>query len=364
MTTKNDTEASPLGRFGGVTKGRGAQINPHNRFEAKQYDTDSDYLDEIEEEKLVTDYIKVYPKSIVAKNNNPDVPSPYSINPYQGCEHGCTYCYARNSHEYWGYNMGQDFESKILVKENAPQLLRKFFRRSGWKPQSIMLSGNTDCYQPIERKLEITRELLKIFLDFGNPVGVITKNALITRDIDILQELAQKRLVKAALSINTIDEDLRSKLEPRTSSVKNRFKALEALSKAGIHTSIIIGPVIPGLNSDHIPELLKRAADSGASDAGYILLRLNGQLGILFGNWLEVHFPDRKEKVLNLVKQTHDGKLNDSVYKRRMRGSGVYAEQINQLFKKSRQRYLPQVNAMEYNLELFNNGTDEQLTLF
>jgi DNA repair photolyase len=346
------------------TKGRGAQINPSNRFEVNEYDSSSEYLDEIEEENIRTEYIEVYPKTIISKNESPDVPSPFSINPYQGCEHGCAYCYARNSHEYWGYNMGQDFESKILVKKNAPELLRTELSKKSWKPAPIMLSGNTDCYQPIERKLGITRKVLEVFLQFGNPLGVITKNALITRDIDILQELASKSLVKAALSINTIDEGLRSKLEPRTSSVKNRFRALEALSKACIHTSIMIGPVIPGLNSDHIPELIKRAADSGASDAGYIMLRLNGQLGTLFGNWLEMYYPDRKEKVLNLIRQTHGGKLNDSVYKRRMRGEGPYAEQINQLFKKTFAKEFGVVEKFEYDLSLFNGGRPKQMKFF
>lgn len=346
-------------------KGRGAQINPNNRFEEHSYDSQSDYLDEIEESKLRTRYIPVYPKSIVAKNNSPDVPSPYSINPYQGCEHGCAYCYARNSHEYWGYNMGQDFESKILVKKNAPQLLRKHFDKPSWKAAPIMLSGNTDCYQPVERELKITRQLLEVFLQYKNPVALITKNALITRDLDILQELAKKRLLKVAISINTTDEQLRSKLEPRTSSTANRFKALEKLSKAGISTSLMIGPVIPGLNSAHIPKLLKQAADAGASDAGYILVRLNGQLGTLFENWLTVHYPDRKEKVLSLIKQAHAGQLNDSEWGRRMKGSGQYAEQIRELFGTFRNTYFRHQSPLKYDLTLFQRPNEiNQLGLF
>lgn len=346
-------------------KGRGAQINPNNRFEKHSYDGQSEHLDKIEVRKLHTSYITVYPKTIVAKNNSPDVPSPYSINPYQGCEHGCAYCYARNSHEYWGYNMGQDFESKILVKKNAPQLLRKHFNRPSWKPAPIMLSGNTDCYQPIERELKITRQLLEVFLQYKNPVAVITKNALIKRDLDILQELAKKRLVKVAVSINTTDEQLRSKLEPRTSSTANRFKALETLSKAGIPTSLMIGPVIPGLNSAHIPELLKQGADAGASDAGYILVRLNGQLGTLFENWLSVHYPDRKEKVLSLIKQAHVGQLNDSEWGRRMKGSGHYAEQVKELFRKFRNKYFRDQSSVKYDLTLFQRPNEiNQLGLF
>lgn len=345
-------------------KGQGAQLNPNNRFAAHRYDDESEYLDLVEEEAARAEYIDVFPKSIVSKNESPDVPSPYSINPYQGCEHGCAYCYARNSHEYWGYSMGLDFERKILVKKNAPELLRQHFGKKSWKPMPIMLSGNTDCYQPIERKLGITRKLLQVFLEVRNPVGIITKNALITRDIDVLQELAKLKLVNVALSINTLREDERQKLEPRTSSIQNKFKAMEALSKAGIPTQIMVGPVIPGLNSDEIPALLKRAAEAGASDAGYILVRLNGQLGVLFANWLEHHFPDRKEKVLNLIKQAHGGSVNNNKFKRRMKGEGSYATQISELFKKMRKQYFGEIQKTEYDLSLFRRPENGQMLLF
>jgi len=244
-------------------KGRGAQIKPHNPFEKLEY-SQSHYegLDEEHTLKSPTAYFEETPRSIVSKNDSPDLNMAFSINPYQGCEHGCIYCYARNSHTYWGFNAGLDFETKIIIKPNAPELLEKTFRKATWKPAPIMLSGNTDCYQPKERQLQITRKLLQVFLRFKNPVGIITKNALIKRDVDILQELAKYNLVHVFFSITTLNESLRLAMEPRTASGEKRLEAMDYLNQHHIPVGVMTAPIIPSLNSDEIPELLKRAVVS------------------------------------------------------------------------------------------------------
>lgn len=353
---------------GPIHKGKGAQINPANKYLSISYEPDPEFYDTHEFKESGFDnkvnYINVYPKTIVNRVNSPDVGMGWSLNPYQGCEHGCIYCYARNSHEYWGYSAGKEFESNILVKPNAPELLEKFLRNPKWKAKPIILSGNTDCYQPIERKLKITRELLMLFLKYQHPVGIITKNALIIRDLDILTELAKKRLIKVSVSINSLNEVLRRKMEPRTVNCKGRLKVIARLSQSGIPVGIMNAPVIPGLNDHEIPAVIKAAAENGASDAGYTVVRLNGAISEIFSNWLDVHFPDRKQKVLSAIASCHNGNLNDSRWGERIKGSGNIADIISQLFIVNRNKYMKDKHKVKYNLSLFRNEKGIQLGLF
>ncbi|WP_109301743.1 PA0069 family radical SAM protein [Aquimarina sp. AU474] len=350
-------------------KGRGAQGKVHNKFSENHYEIRDDFLNYCLEQgesidKPQTSYISTFPKTIVNKVTSPDVGMLYSLNPYQGCEHGCVYCYARNSHEYWGYGAGLDFESKILVKKNAPELLEQKLKSKNWKAYPISLSGNTDCYQPIEKKLKITRKLLEIFLKYKHPVGIITKNALIQRDIDILTELAKDNLIAVFLSITTLQEKTRSILEPRTASIKKRLETLEKLNAAGIPTNVMIAPIIPSINSHEILPLSKEIAARGAKNFGYTIVRLNGAIGQIFEKWLEQTLPDRKDKILHQIMQCHEGSLNDNEFGRRMRGSGTIAEQINQLFALARKKYFPVSEKIQLNCDLHEQYKDGQLKLF
>jgi len=326
-------------------KGRGAQKKVHSRFLKHEHQVLDEYLNfcEIEGEladKNKTKYIDVHPKTFVNKVDSPDVGIEYSANPYQGCEHGCVYCYARNSHEYWGYGAGVDFERFILVKKNAPELLQKKLRSRNWKGDTIIFSGNTDCYQPIERKLEITRACLKMMYKWKNPTGIITKNSLILRDLDILKDLAHLDLVRVSISINTLSEETRRLLEPRTSSIKNRLKAVEILSANGIPVNVMLAPIIPSLNSHEIIPLIKKVANLGALSVAYIIVRLNGQVATIFEDWAHKSIPGKADRILNQIKQCHDGKLNDSTWGRRMKGSGVIARQISDTIALARTKYL------------------------
>ncbi len=280
----------------------------------------------------------------------------YSLNPYQGCEHGCIYCYARNTHEYWGFSAGLDFESKIIVKQNAPALLEKFLIHPDWHATPIMVSGNTDCYQPLERKLEITRKLLMIFAKYRHPVGMISKNSLVTRDIDILTDLAKDNLVQVHISITTLNEDLRRVMEPRTASAKKRLMTVEALSKAGIPVGIMNAPIIPGLNHHEIPAVLKAAADHGALGVGMTMVRLNGSIGKIFEDWLRKNFPDRFEKVWHQISEVHGGHVNDSTFGRRMTGEGNYAEAVHQLFRSAKKKYFAGRSMPPLDLTKFRKG--------
>ncbi len=322
-------------------KGKGAQINVANRFQTYDVDTsDSDGLDEeLLLEKPKIEIFKETPKKIISNNDSPDVGMSSSINPYQGCEHGCVYCYARNSHEYWGFNAGLDFETKIIVKPEAPILLEKEFLKASYKPRVIMLSGNTDCYQPLERKYKITRNLLEIFNKYQNPVGIITKNSLITRDIDVLKELAENNLVQVIFSITSLDEKLRQRLEPRTASAVKKLNAMEMLANENIPVGIMNAPLIPGLNHHEIPEILKRAADAGAAFASYTVVRLNGQIAKIFKDWLHKNFPDRANKVWHQIQELHGGAVNDTNFGRRMSGDGKISEIIRKLFDVSKRKY-------------------------
>ncbi len=326
----NLDQEKPLGYF----KGRGAQVNPHNHFLKNDYVKEHvEGIDDWEEQDHKTTFIFGDAKSIVNKVDSPDVGMAYSLNPYQGCEHGCTYCYARNVHEYWGFSAGLDFERKIIVKKEAPQLFRKFLEKKGWDASIISLSGNTDCYQPAERKFKLTRELLQIALQYRQPIGMITKNSLILRDLDILKEMAQENLCMVYVSINSLNEDLRLKMEPRTATASQRLKVVEQLSAAGIPVGVMVPPLIPGLSDHEVPAILKAIAKRGATHAGYTVVRLNGAIGNIFKDWLEKNYPDRFDKVWHMIQSCHGGNVNDSRFGNRMRGDGQIAQLINDTFK-------------------------------
>src|SRR6201992_4297071 len=335
-------------------KGRGAQVNTHNKFLKNKYVLEHiEGLDEPLLENTATQLFEENPKKIVSESNSPDLSHMYSINPYQGCEHGCIYCYARNTHEYYGFSAGLDFERKIIVKPNAAELLEQYFNKKNYQPVCIMLSGNTDCYQPVERKLKITRSLLEIFLRYRNPVSVITKNNVILRDIDLLEELAKMNLVHVNVSLTSLNEQLRQKLEPRTVTATGRLAGIQKLSEIGVPVGGMAAPIIPGLNSNEVPDIIKAAADRGARAAGFTIVRLNGSIAEIFNDWIHKALPDRAEKVLNLIKNCHEGKLNDSEFGRRMSGDGAVAESIHQLFRMACNRFLNGREMTPFDYSLF-----------
>lgn len=345
-----------------LIKGKGAQINPANKFDRAHVVTD--FIEGIDEElldgRIETQVFFEHPNKVVNRVDSPDLPFNYSINPYQGCEHGCVYCYARDTHQYWGFSSGLDFESKIIVKKEAAVLLERKLLSDQWKPEPIMISGNTDCYQPLERKYRITRSLLEVFDKYQNPVGLITKNSLISRDQDILKSLASNRLVKVLFSITTMDENLRRMMEPRTASIDNKLKTIEKLAYAGIPVGVMVAPVIPGINHQEIPRIMKAAAGAGASFASYNVLRLNGNIKLIFRDWLMKYFPDRVHKVWNLVSAMHNGEVGDSTWTRRLMGSGNISDVIRQLFDISRKQYFND-EPITYNLSAFRQRGNYKL---
>ncbi len=346
-------------------KGRGAQINTHNKFGKNKYVSDHpEGIDELLLEDTATQLFEEHPKSILSKSNSPDLPFMHSINPYQGCEHGCLYCYARNTHEYYGFSPGLDFERKIIVKRNAAELLEKHFNKKGYVPSSIMMSGNTDCYQPIERKLKITRSLLEVFLKYGHPVSLISKNNLMVRDLDILAELAKLDLVHVAVTLNSLNESLRQKLEPRTVTGRSRIQLISKLTELNIPVRLMYAPVIPGLNSDEIPTVIRAAADAGAEAASFTIVRLNGVIAEIFTDWIHKAYPDRAEKVLHMIASCHEGKLNDSRWGKRMGGDGKVAESIHQLFRISVNRFMKGRSLRPLNFTHFHPIGGKQLDLF
>jgi DNA repair photolyase len=336
--------------------GRGAHINPTNRFH-KTEEGDAFYEFHADEDgetvNRKTTFIEVFPKSIVNKLTSSDVGMYYSLNPYQGCEHGCTYCYARPTHEYWGYSAGTDFEQTILVKKNAPELLETVLRKKKWEVKPVSLSGNTDCYQPCERTYGITRKLLEIFLKYRHPVTIVTKNALIERDLDVLTELSKLNLVHVSISITSLDETLRRKLEPRTASCAKKLTTIERLSAQGIPVSALLAPIIPAINDHELFALVKTVAERGAQDVHYQVVRLNGPNGDIFKNWLQHHFPERAEKVIHQLESLHGGKINDSRFGIRMKGEGAYSLNIERQFKIARERFLPQRATTKLRTDLF-----------
>ncbi|HEX7180495.1 MAG TPA: PA0069 family radical SAM protein [Thermoanaerobaculia bacterium] len=315
-------------------KGRGAETNPMNRFERIAVELEAPGPDRIE-----TELLRDGTRSIISYNDSPDIGFDASINPYRGCEHGCIYCYARPTHEYLGFSAGLDFESRILVKEDAPELLRKELSSRKWKPQPLILSGVTDPYQPVERKLEITRRCLAVLAEFRNPVSVITKNELVTRDVDHLRALAEHGAAAVSLSITTLDPEVARRMEPRASHPRDRLKAVETLAAAGIPVGVMVAPIVPAITDHEIPRILEAAASAGAQWAGYVVMRLPGAVAGLFESWLEEHFPDRKEKVLSRVRELRGGRINDPRFGSRMRGEGIFAEQIKATFQTFRRRY-------------------------
>jgi DNA repair photolyase len=347
-----------------TAKGRGSAADPPNRFLAihREADPDAEPFDDGPlEQQLPTQFFSDQSATVVTENDSPDVPFRFSVNPYRGCEHGCSYCYARPSHEYLGLSAGLDFESKIFVKERAPELLRAWLVRKNWQPEMICFSGITDCYQPAERTFKLTRGCLQVAAEARQPVGIITKNRLVTRDLDVLAPMAKRSLVHVSISITTLDEQLARRMEPRTSRPTARLEAIRQLAAAGVPTRVMIAPIIPGLNDSEIPQILKAAREAGAASAGHVLLRLSGAVRPVFLEWLARSEPTHAARVEAAIRHTREGKLNDTQFGRRMRGTGTRAEQIEQTFRTFAKRYeldrsLPPFDFTQFEPPLFPRG--------
>ena len=349
--------------------GRSASWNPANRFEKLHVDLGDvdvvqvDPMDGEEKPRRQTQFFRDGTKTIIARNNSPDVGFETSLNPYRGCEHGCIYCFARPTHEYLGFSAGLDFESKIMVKFEAPRLLEAELTSPGWKPQTLVMSGVTDPYQPIERKLRITRGCLEVLAKFRNPVAIITKNRLVTRDIDLLGELAGYGAAAVNVSVTSLDPGVQRVLEPRTSSPSARLETVAALRAAGIPVGVMVAPVIPGLTDHEVPKIVEACARAGAQFAGYTIVRLPWAIAPLFEHWLDEHFPGKKEKVLDCIRHIRGGsKLNDARWGTRTKGEGIFAEQIRSMFEVACRRAgigpRPQLSASAF------RRSREQLDLF
>lgn len=352
-----------------VIKGRGAQKNVHNRFFELSHEMRNDFLEFCEKEGEIVDknktlYLPVFPKTIVNKVTSPDVGMAYSMNMYQGCEHGCVYCYARNSHEYWGYSAGLDFERRILVKKDAPKLLENFLKKKSWKAQTIVMSGNTDCYQPAEKEFKITRQCLNVFLKYRHPVAIITKNSLILRDLDILKALAEDNLIAVNISITSLSETTRRILEPRTATIKKRLQVVKELSDNGIPVNVMLAPIIPSINSHEILPLAKTVSEHGELSIAHTIVRLNGAIGSIFTDWIHKTLPDRAEKVLRQIEDCHGGTLNESRFGIRMRGEGKIAGQINDLMKLAKLKYFRDKSMPSLNTSLHRHYKTGQMSLF
>lgn len=350
-------------------RGRGAQGNTPNKFLLQNHEVREDFLEycRLEGERAdsnKTQYIPIFPKTIVNRVDSPDLPMAYSMNPYQGCEHGCIYCYARNSHEYWGYSAGLDFERRILVKTAAPRLLEAKLRQASWQARTIVLSGNTDCYQPAEQKFGITRQCLEVFLKYRHPVGIITKNSLLLRDLDLLGELQSHGLVGVSISLTTLSERTRRILEPRTATIQKRLETVEVLSKHGIPVNVMLAPIIPGINSHELLPLARAAAQRGALSFGMGVVRLNGAVGRLFTQWIKKTLPERADKVLHQIQELHGGGLNDSRLGLRRKGEGKLALQLGDTAQLARQRYFQGRSFPELNCGLHPTYKTGQLRLF
>jgi DNA repair photolyase len=344
-------------------RGRGSATNPKNRFESiervPEPPEDSD--------EVSAPHTQFYPdssKSLIAFNDSPDVGFDASINPYRGCEHGCVYCYARPTHEYLGFSAGLDFETKIMVKEDAPGLLRKELSRPKWQPQLVALSGNTDCYQPVEKQKQLTRRCLEVLLEFRNPVVIVTKNYLVTRDIDILSQLAEFDCIGVTISLSTLDAKLAASMEPRASRPARRLEAIRKLADAGVPVGYLQAPMIPGLTDAEAPAIGIAAARAGATFSGYVALRLPFAVKELFEQWLSRHYPDKKDKILHRLREIRGGKLNDPNFKSRMRGEGIYAEQMAKLFELARKKSGIAERWPNLTTEHFRRPEKDQLSLF
>ncbi len=344
-------------------RGRGSAENPPNRFESIEYLEDEEYIEE-EDPSSATQFFRDASRSVIAYNDSPDVGHNAGLNPYRGCEHGCIYCYARPTHEYLGFSSGIDFETKILVKENAPELLRNELASPRWQPQPVAISGVTDPYQPIERRLQLTRRCLEVFAEYRNPIAAITKNFLVMRDVDILQDLAQHDAAEVLISVTTLDPNLTRILEPRTSAPRLRLKAIETFAEASIPVGVMVAPVIPGLTDHEISPIISAAVSAGASFAGYITLRLPHAVTELFENWLERHVPSRKDKVLNRIRSMRGGKLSDSRFHTRLKGEGPHAEQIADMFEVACRKAGIYDNRPTLSVDSFRRPSDDQIQLF
>jgi DNA repair photolyase len=353
--------------------GRGTPLAPGNRFERTVATADWEQLDADEQQALVqeprrvaTQFLPDAARSIIAENNSPDVPFRYSINPYRGCEHGCVYCYARPTHEYLGYSAGLDFETRILVKHEAAALLRADLNRPAWRGEHLAISGVTDCYQPVERELRLTRGLWEVLTEARQAAGAITKNALVVRDLDLLVPLAEQRLAHVFLSVTTLDAELARTMEPRTSRPQARLRAVRALADAGVPVGVMVAPIIPGLNDREVPAILEAARAAGARSAGYVMLRLPYALKEIFLDWLRRARPLAAESVEARIRDTRGGELSETRFGRRMRGAGEYAEQIARTFEIFRRKLgleksLPPLDESQFRPPLPPGG---QQTLF
>ena len=349
-------------KTGKKLKGRGAGSNPLNRFEKLEFEIAEEELGN--EKKPKTLFYNDTSKSIITFNDSPDTGFDAGINPYRGCEHGCVYCYARPTHEFLGLSAGIDFETQIFVKQNAPELLRNELGKKKWKPQTVAISGNTDCYQPAEKHFKITRKCLEVLLDYRNPAGLITKNHLITRDIELLKEFASFNAVLAVISVTTLDEKLAGLMEPRTSRPFLRLKAIEELTNAGIPVMVLVAPVIPGLTDHEMPKIIEAAVNAGAKRAAYVMLRLPYSVSDLFVEWIETHYPNRKNKILNRIKSVRKGKLNSAEFGNRMVGDGIFAEQVKDIFKLACKRNGLSNEKLLLTTKHFRNPEDKQEKLF
>ncbi|NER09788.1 DNA repair photolyase [Muriicola jejuensis] len=350
-------------------RGRGAQHNSFNKFEKFHSEWRDDFLEYcLEHGELAdsnkTSYIPVHPKTIVNKVTSPDVGMSFSMNPYQGCEHGCIYCYARNTHEFWGYSAGLDFERKVLIKENAPELLEEKIRSRTWKAETIVLSGNTDCYQPAEKHYRITRACLEVFLKYRHPVGIITKNAMVLRDLDLLKELNSFGLVGVHISVTSLREETRRLLEPRTATIARRLQTIKVLSENRIPVNAMLAPLIPGINSHELMSLAKAVSDHGALSFAFTVVRLNGAIGLLFTDWIRRAMPDRADKVLSQIESCHGGQLSDSRFGIRNKGEGPLAKNLHMVARIAKQKYFKGRKFPELNKELHRSYKDGQLRLF
>jgi DNA repair photolyase len=343
--------------------GRGASENPPNRF-IPLYREKLDTWTEEDDPAPVTQFFRDESRSVLSTNDSPDIPFTFSLNPYRGCEHGCIYCYARPSHEWLSLSAGLDFESKIFVKEDAPELLRQELASKKWEPQTVSIGAVTDPYQPVERRLELTRRCLQVFAEFKNPVGIITKNALVTRDIDVLKELAAVNAAKVFISVTTLDADLARVMEPRASAPAARVRAIQELASAGIPVGVMNAPIIPGLNDHETPAVLEACAQAGATSAGYVVVRLPFAVKDLFSAWLDQHFPARKEKILGRLREIRGGKLNDSRFGVRMSGEGEWAEMFGKMFRLHKKRFGLGERGPSLSAASFSNGRPKQGSLF
>lgn len=345
-------------------QGRGARSNPQTEFAPLHVDLDPDALDDDELRQVETRYLKDPAQTILSSNESPDVPFQYSVNPYRGCEHGCLYCYARPTHEYLGFSAGLDFETRILVKENAPSLLAERFQSDRWTPAPVWLSGNTDPYQPVERELELTRRLLQVFALYRNPVGLITKNGLLTRDLDVLEEMAAWNGVRVTVSVTTLDNELAGAMEPRTARPPLRLRLIEECAEAGVPVGVNVAPIVPGLTDEEVPRILAAAAEHGATSAGYTVLRLPGAVRELFVDWLDRHAPHRKTRVLKRMTSLRGENMNDTDFGVRMRGTGLWADTIGDLFSLACKKHELDNAPASLNTEAFRHRPGGQIRLF